>query len=59
MTEATPEPRPLTPGVGDLDFFARDPEGNGLPDSDGPHAVTRIYGDKATEVVDGRLPVAP
>lgn len=52
MTEVTPEPRPLTPWVGDLDLFLADPEGKGLPASDGSHAATRIYGDKATGVVD-------
>ena len=57
MTEATPEPKPLTPWVGDLDLFARDPEGKGLPESEESRVTAKIYGDKATGVVD-RIPVS-
>lgn len=52
MTDETPEIKPRTPGHGDLDLFLADPEGKGLPASDGSHTATRIYSDRAAEVVD-------
>lgn len=52
MADETPENKPRTPGNGDLDLFLDDPEGKGLPESEGSRVTAKIYGDRATGVVD-------